>query len=436
MTDYDALRAKLQSRGWDPGQVFGEMSGLSDQIGRKLSGPGTATSILNMKTGGFSSAGSVYGAGSMFGGGARGGSAMTGVFQGLTGMSGKALDVAAGSQIGQLVSQEMGSGRFAGGSGTAFAAIALNAAYAGNTGAEMRNAHFMSSGLGELDKMTSGSKDALQGGLKMAAANSAAPGASWQTKRALMNLDEASLMDIAKNGSKSAAFQDLDGTGVTLEMVRSYKGKLEGTGLARVNEGMLSPEGKKVYNQWKAKGINFLKDYAPGKDREHAIRVLGSDLNTGSAEGTSVHASRMAARLLASDAGLIGGVKGRGASRTLSKHSLTYNAARDTGTNTAGVGHKKAENETGIREAGHENAGAAPLFDKTGMDGVALLGTQSLAALSTMNSSLDTMVNLLGQLVTLNGGDDRTHGAAPRNNRSIGGRGGAPGAPKTPSASP
>src|ERR1700690_3946547 len=400
-TDYDLVKSKLQQRGWDPGQIFGAMSGLSSQLGRRLSGTGVATQITDMGIGGFESAAGVYSAGSQFGLGAAGGNSLTGAFQGLTGRGfGKqnALDISAGSSIGKMVAQQMTGGTWAGSSGEEFAKIALNAAYAGGeTGTEMRNARMLPSGLESLNRVASGSLDPLQTAINMSAADQVAGNLPWATRQKLMSLSDESLMDIAK-GKKPLPLS-LAGTEVTRELIQQYVktrnyGDLARTGGQLTNEEQAEND---AYNA--AGGVGYLKKFKSGIERERHINILANARQVGN--GESFEANYGAIRLKASAEGLLGGVRGHGAHRTISSKSLPFAGAKATGKNTGLTGKTKAENEIPIKDAMGRTPDMAEPLQQTGQSMVRALGGQAEAKIVEAKEALNTALNIMIEMTKI-----------------------------------
>jgi hypothetical protein len=374
---FNEFQRRAMNDYWDPEQVAGMMGQLSQPLGRRLSGQGIAEKILGLNVGGFGSSANVFGAGSQFGRTNRaGGNALTSVFQGLTGAGVKrgtqALDISAGSAIGSMVAGSMTGGNFMGPSGEGFAETALNAAYAGgNAGKEMRLARAMPSGLAAMDSFASGSLDPLQGAVNMSAALKVAGNMPWETKKLLMSLDSASLMDILAKGKIPMSLLH---TGITVPMVREYVSSRNGMAFARVNDTMLTPEHASIANAYRKGGIKeALKGFKTVEGKTGALADLANAMRTST--GHSFEADYTMFRLEAAGAHLLGGVRGRGAGRSVSKKSPYAAPAPAQGANAHDVGEYAGAHEGELKSdfaatpgitAPAESARQAALANATG----------------------------------------------------------------------
>lgn len=402
--DYDLLRSKIQKNLFDPDQVFGMMGQLSGILGRRLSGPGIAQKILSMNIGGFDSAAGVFSAGSQFGGGLAGGNRLTGAFQSLIG--GRGLDIGAGSMIGGLASSQMLSGHFLG-SGEGLASVLGGAAYAGNTGEEMFNARAMGGGLSAMDSFASGGLDRLQGGINMSAALQAAPNASWQTKRLLLDLNSASLLDIVKTGKLPAA---LERTGITIPMINQYLQSRNRLAFARTNDMMLSPAAREARNQYVSQGIGFLRSYQ-GKARKDKLVDLANAMRTGTRH--SFEEDYEMFRIEASAAGILKGPRGTGAGRSISRQALAAHGAMAQGENTRLSGKDKADNERAIANAVDKTPGTAAGFEESRKSTLDSIATQIDKEAMSAKQALTTMVDLISQMAHMGSGAEVARKGVP-----------------------
>lgn len=231
------IRTNLAER-LGEGSIFSnaEVQGARQSI-RNTLGPafqGMAKPFLDAQYGGLGNVAGIYGAGAMFGG-AAGGSALLGTVQ-HRGVGTGGINVAAGAQIADLVTQQMMvSGNM--GTGTEAMAGFLAAGATGDPGFDLRAARNMREGLGAANAWSGGTLDPLQQGLNIANAASALSkagmGGDLNAIRALAGMSAAEHAQIARSGGKIAPGSTLANLGVTDEIYADFTKGRENTMLTR-----------------------------------------------------------------------------------------------------------------------------------------------------------------------------------------------------------
>ena len=307
MQQYDTVsdfNAAALRTGFGGGEIAGQMMQTMAASGRR-GGVGTAASLMNAGFGGLSNATNLYGQGAQFGAGG-----FYGGFQGLLGAGG--VGGVAGSQLGSLVMNGMNGGNFTGFSGPnvglGFAGVLADATMTGNASTDIRQARKLSSGLNGMNNMMSGALDPLQQALNYSAAMSAMPGSGFASKKALMDMDAPTRMEILRSGKVPEWMRE---SGVGLKDVQSYVGAQGATALSRISDPMVSGTGLEgaLGRYRKSGGLDYLRGMKGG-DRDTEISRLSRLFNMSGME--SLDGSEMMIRLGLGEKGIGRRARGRG----------------------------------------------------------------------------------------------------------------------------
>lgn len=329
MSNYDLFQASMERSGFSAEQGIAARQAMRAQAGSRYMGAGPG--FMSAQLGGLGNVYGMYGLGAQFGGGAAGGQAFVGAMQGTIGAGG--LDITAGARLGDYLAQQAQSGNFVTG-GNAPVGIWQNMADTSNLfGGDFRGTRIAVSGMDALNNRLSGNLDPLQKGINMVAANQAAGAAEFGTKQALMRMTPVQMMQIINDGKVPDYYAN---QGVTMDMIQRYLATQQNYLMSRnvAKWGGTSKTGQAVRAAMAQGGnvLDYIKTRAgglTGKERISAVRSAIEEIAPAvQGETETIEQTLGELGTLAQGAGLLPGVRGRGAYAGITKGSAAAVSAK------------------------------------------------------------------------------------------------------------